>query len=201
MYCVGLTGNIASGKTTAIASFREFGMDVISADAIARELTCKDQPAFNQIRSYFGESVINKEGELDRTFLRSLVFSEPKHRLWLEYLLHPLIRQGIIERISTCNTPYCVIEIPLLINRADYPYLDRILVILADEETQIKRLLKRDKCEQEDALAIIALQPNQSARREIADDLLINNDSLDKLRKNLKKLHYKYLQLATEKPS
>ncbi|MDP1603817.1 MAG: dephospho-CoA kinase [Legionella sp.] len=201
MYCVGLTGNIASGKTTAIAFFRELGIAVINADDIARELTRKDEPAFDHIKGYFGESVINQEGELNRRFLRELIFSDAKKRLWLESLLHPLIKEAIIKRVSACESPYCVIEIPLLISRLDYPYLDRILVILADEKEQIKRLQKRDTCERESALAIIASQPNQSARREIADDLLINDDTLEKLRNNLKKLHDKYLQLATEKPS
>lgn len=201
MYCIGLTGNIASGKSTVIKCFRSLGIQTISADQIARELTRSNEPAFALIKNHFGEQVINNLGELNRPLLRKLIFASVEHRLWLENLLHPLIRKAIEEKISANEGAYCVIEIPLLKNRRDYPYIDRILVVIADREKQVERIMKRDNCTAAEALSIIATQPNESSRQELADDLIINNDCIDKLLNVIKKLHYKYLHFASEKSS
>lgn len=199
MFCVGLTGNIGSGKTTAISFFKSLGADVIIADIIARDLTAIDQPAFKEIVTHFGYGILNDEGQLNRVHLRTLISKDEKERLWLEQLLHPLIQKTIKLSADKCSGPYCIIEIPLLINRLTYPYLDRILVILSNSETQINRIISRDSCSQEQALAMLALQPNEKDRRALADDIIINNNSLNDLQKKIIKLHTKYLQLAYEK--
>lgn len=201
MYCVGLTGNIASGKSTAIECFKSLGAGVILADNIAKELTRIGKPAFVLIKNHFGEHVINQDGELNRPLLRQIIFSDANQRTWLENLLHPLIKKAIVAQVSVCNNSYCVIEIPLLKNRIDYPYLDRILVICADYEREVERLMKRDRCLQNEALAIKAAQPDESSRRQLADDLIINDGSLEQLSIIIKKLHYKYLHFAIKKSS
>ncbi|WP_419421087.1 dephospho-CoA kinase [Legionella sp. D16C41] len=201
MYCVGLTGNIGSGKTTAITFFKSLGAGIIIADEIARDITAAGQPAFIKIQEHFGDKVITQSGQLDRIQLRTIVFNHPQERIWLENLLHPLIRQTIEVKAKSSQGPYCIIEIPLLTNRIDYPYLNRILTILASSTVQINRISKRDLCSAEQALAILATQPSETLRRELADDIIYNDGNLEQLETKIRKLHRKYLQLSLEKSS
>ena len=198
MYCIGLTGNIASGKSTVATFFETLGITVISADKIARELTALGQPALHSIEEYFGKSVIYSSGELNRNGLRQRIFKEPKQRLWLERLLHPLIRRGIHSKINEARSAYCVIEIPLLNNRLDYPYLNRVLLILAEQEQQIKRVMLRDNCSREQSLAILATQVDDLIRQKMADDIIVNNGTLLELSAKVENLHAQYLQLANQ---
>jgi len=201
MYSIGLTGNIASGKSSAIQCFQSLGVDVISADVIARELTAPNQPALFAIRQQFGEAFILPSGELNRSALRQLIFKQPEQRAWLERLLHPKIQDEIKEQVMRSNGPYCVVEIPLLHNRKAYPFLNRILVILAEREQQIERVMARDHCDRAHAEAILATQPDDQARRDLADDLIINTGSRTQLQTQIKKLHANYLHLAAENES
>lgn len=201
MYCVGLTGNLASGKSTILQFFKDLGAYTLSADGIARELTSQGKPAFTQIVKHFGKNIVNNTGALDRPLLRELIFTDKLKKKWLEELLHPLIRCEIIKRIKAHNEAYAVIEIPLLDNRADYPYLDRVLVVMADLERQIYRVMQRDHCSREQAIQILDTQPDALNRQKIADDLVLNNASEENLLINIKKLHHRYLQLAKQKSS
>ncbi|MGQ3887452.1 dephospho-CoA kinase [Legionella sp. CNM-1927-20] len=201
MFCVGLTGNIGSGKSTAISFFKSLGATVIIADEIARQITAPGQPAFLKIKEHFGLSVITQEGQLNRAHLREIVFKNKEERLWLERLLHPLIRQAIESEAKNSQGPYCVIEIPLLTSRKEYPYLDRILVIFASPTIQVNRVVKRDSCTKNQVFAMLATQPNESLRLQLADDILFNDSSIEHLEANIRKLHRKYLQLAREKSS
>ena len=193
MYFVGLTGQLASGKSTVASYFAKLGVDVINADLIAKELTASNQPAFAEIVNHFGQSVLTPTGELDRRGLRQRIFNDADERLWLEKLLHPLIRKEIAHKISKVKTPYCLIEIPLLTDRANYSYLNRVLLVQAEPEQQISRFMTRDNGSREEAQAIIANQANTSAQRVLADDILINSGSLAELEHKVKILHDNYL--------
>lgn len=199
MYCVGLTGNIASGKSTVSSLFKERGIAVISADEAARELTAANRPALSAIAEHFGQSVIHSTGELNRFALREMIFKDPKQRLWLEQLLHPLIRQLIQDKIKDSAGPYVLIEIPLLNRRSDYSYLDRVLLVLANYEQKIARVMARDHSSQEQAQAILAIQVNEATHRELADDIVNNDGSLNDLAKKIEFLHQQYLQFASQK--
>ncbi|WP_345788916.1 dephospho-CoA kinase [Legionella gresilensis] len=201
MFCIGLTGNIGSGKSTAISFFKSLGATVIIADQIARQITTPGQPALLKIKEHFGLNVITPEGQLNRSHLREIIFNNKEERLWLENLLHPLIRQAIEDKVKNSQGPYCVIEIPLLTNRKDYPYLDRILVIFASPTMQVSRVVNRDSCSKEQVFAMLATQPHESLRLQLADDILLNDSSIERLEANIRKLHRKYLQLAHEKSS
>lgn len=201
MFCVGITGNIGSGKSTAMTCFHSLGITVIFADKIARELTKAGQPAFLLIKNHFGENVVNEDGELNRPLLRERIFTDGNHRLWLENLLHPLIRKTIKEQALLATSPYCVIEIPLLLKRADYPWLDNILVMLADEKKEVERVMQRDNCKETEALAILSTQPSRLELKELADDLLFNNGTKEQLYANIMSLHDKYLLFAVKKSS
>ena len=196
-YCVGLTGNIASGKSTIAGLFAKLGVDVISADHIARELTTKNQVVINQIIAHFGSEVVLPSGELDRKCLRSLIFSNPQDKKWLEDLLHPLVRLGIEQQISHSQSPYCLIEIPLLINKQFYPYLNRILVVTSPIGLQITRVMQRDQCTKVEALAVISKQVSLDAHLKGADDVLSNDADLESLRQKVEMLHSSYLREAS----
>lgn len=194
MYCVAITGSIASGKSTVAARFKTLGVDVIKADDVAKHLTTTDKPAFNQIVKHFGRSILDKNGDLNRPRLRELIIAESCERSWLENLLHPLIRTEIINQVNQSTTPYCVIEIPLLRSKRDYPYLNRILLVsLASEEEQCLRLIKRDKHTPDEALALLKTQPTHQEYLAIADDQLINDGTLTELYEKVDVLHKFYL--------
>lgn len=196
MYCVGLTGNIASGKSTVASQFANLGIDVISADLIAKKLTAIGQPAFKQIVKHFQPTVLTPTGELNRRHLRELIFNSDEDRLWLETLLHPLIREQIQHEISHCHTPYCLIEIPLLTDKSSYPYLNRVLLVLAKHEQQIARLNWRDGSSREQSLAILKTQANETTLRMLADDVLMNDGSLEALQAQIIQLNHQYLSIA-----
>lgn len=197
IYCVGLTGNIASGKSTAAHIFTDLGIDVINADHIAKELTVKNSQALKEIVSHFGVGVLDDEGHLNRRALRELIFNNPLERLWLENLLHPLIREQIHQKIKLCMSPYCVIEIPLLINKDHYPYLNRVLLITSSLATQIKRVMLRDQCSATHANAILMSQPELKERYKLADDVVINDGDIADLKDEINSLHKKYLDKAS----
>ncbi|GGI81362.1 dephospho-CoA kinase [Legionella impletisoli] len=199
MYCVALTGNIASGKSTVAKLFSKRGIDIINADQISRALTQPGEPAFSEILQYFGEAILTAHGELDRSKLRHIIFNDAEKRQWLESLLHPPIRQEIARKVSECNSPYCMIEIPLLPNRKHYPYLDEILYVDARREDQIERVMRRDHCSHEKALAILNIQASIEQHKSLADRILYNNGSLDDLEEQVDKLHQQYLKQAQAK--
>ncbi|MCW8418747.1 dephospho-CoA kinase [Fluoribacter dumoffii] len=194
VYCVGLTGGIGSGKTTVAELFSRLGIEVIHADKISRELTQKDKSAYKRILEHYGNRILLDDGELDRSKLREIIFSAPKERDWLEHLLHPLIREVIKQRVAASLSPYCMIEIPLLISKEAYPYINRILLLCAPEELQISRLMQRDQCSKEQAQAILAAQPDIEKRLDSADDIVINNRDIEQLSQKVNDLHYTYLQ-------
>lgn len=194
MYCVGLTGTIASGKSLAMLYFKSQGIDTLSADEIAKELTQKNAPALTRIREHFGHDFFFDNGELNRRALRNHIVKHPKDREWLEQLLHPMIRQTIESAIRQCNSPYCVIEIPLLLDRTPYPYLNRVLLITSEPRQQIERLIERDRCTENEAKALLAHQSSNDQRAAIADDIVINTGSIDAFNQQLGRLHLNYLR-------
>jgi len=195
-YCIGLVGTIASGKSTAANYFSSQGIDIFSADTYAKALCEPGEAAFDEIKRYFGKSVLTEEGLLNRRALRQRILVNRVEKKWLEACLHPRIRQHIELAINTAQTPYCVVEIPLLTQRENHPYLSRVLLIESCIETQVKRLMKRDQCSHEEALSFLAIQPYQLIHRDIADDIIINNGTVVAFEKELATLHKKYLLKA-----
>lgn len=199
VYCVCLTGGIASGKSTAAAMFQRLGVPVILADQISRKLTLKGTPAYTQIVAHYGEKILNKDdGELNRKALREIIFNNSKEREWLEQLLHPLIHKEIKEQVDSVTSKYCIIENPLLVTKEKYPYINRILLIEAPVGVQIARVMQRDNCDQNQALSILTVQPSMELRRKYADDTVINNADEDALQEAVTKLHQKYEDLSDQ---
>jgi dephospho-CoA kinase len=193
---VGLTGGIGSGKSTVAELFAKLGATVIDTDQLARTLTQPDQIAFKLIVSHFGEALIQPDGSLDRQQLRNIVFASPEQRLWLEQLLHPLIRQEIKRQVSLIEYPYCLVAIPLLFETEPNPIIDRVLVIDTPESLQLTRAQARDKLSAEQALLIMAAQVSRSKRLEGAHDVIVNDKTIDDLTPQVQKLHQFYLGLC-----
>ena len=197
---IGLTGGIASGKSTVAGRFRELGIPVIDADESSRFVVAAGQPGREAVVARFGEGVLKADGELDRRALRQLIFADPRKRLDLEAILHPLIRADMERRAMQAAGPYVILEIPLLVEGGGRERVDRVLVVDADEATQLQRLMERDAENLEGARAILAAQTNRTIRLEAADDVLVNSGTVPELRQAVDRLHQRYLQLAEAIP-
>jgi len=196
-YAIGLTGSIATGKSTAAAFFERHAIDIISADDIARDLTKYGEPALTSIVSHFGQGILKKNGELDRKALRKKIIRHPAERLWLEGYLHPQIRARIENALSDATSPYTIVEIPLLISRENYPYLKRVLLLEMKPSLQLERLIARDECTHDDAVAMLKIQPREELRRALADDIVCNDGNPEYLEEALTALHLNYLNQTT----
>ncbi len=176
--------------------FSALGVPVIDTDVIAREVVLPGRPALDEIRRRFGDTVFNAEGGLDRKQMRRLVFSDAKARRDLETVLHPRIGNEARRKAATRGGPYQVIVVPLLVGSPLVQFVDRILVVDCDEETQIQRLTARDSETVEQARRILSAQPSRKARLAIADDVIKNGEDRKKTREQVKALDEKYRSLA-----
>ena len=193
---IGLTGGIASGKSTVALRFTDLRVPVIDADMAARAVVAPGKPGLAQVIERFGPGVIAENGELDRRALRDLIFSNPGARRDLEAILHPLIRADMERSADQAVGPYIVMAIPLLIEGGPSDRVDRVLVVDVDEVVQLQRVMERDGCTSEQARAILASQASRSARLAAADDVLQNAGSVTDLRQAVDRLHERYLRLA-----
>ena len=196
-FIVALTGGIASGKTLVSDEFAKLGVPVIDTDVIAHQIVEPGQPALSEIESAFGSQIVDDDGRLKREKLRSIIFSEPAQRRKLEAILHPRIRQEVINEIAKVTYAYCIVVIPLLAEKGAYPFVNRILVVDVDPDVQISRLMARDGSGRKQAEQILASQASRKERLSIADDVLDNSSSPEQARSRAAQLHTEYLQLAT----
>ncbi len=171
-------------------------MPVIDTDVIAHQIVEPGQPALKEIKRIFGAQIIDENGSLKRSKLRALIFSDPDARKKLESILHPRIREEANKAITELTTDYCILVIPLLVERADYPNVDRVLVVDVEPETQITRLMARDNCSRKQAKQALAAQANRAQRLKIADDVLDNSGSPAAARAKVASLHEKYIYLS-----
>lgn len=193
---VGLTGGIASGKTTVANFFADLGVPVIDTDVIARDVVAKGAPALAQIRAALGDEVFSDDGTLDRNAMRKLVFSDQRKRRQLEGILHPRIREAAIRQAQAVTYPYMIIVVPLLVESPMHEFMDRVLVVDCSEDVQLSRLLKRDTEHEGQARRMIAAQASRDERLAIADDVVLNDSGLDETRSKVDALHNAYLGLS-----
>lgn len=201
MLLIGLTGGIGSGKSTVAKCFAALGVDIIDTDVIAREITKSRSAVLKKIRTHFGQSLIKKNGELNRKKLGEIIFTNPGERIWLEKLLHPLIYKQVRAKLKKTNSPYVILVVPLLFETKTKEFreiVDRILVVDALLKYRLARLVKREHISRNAAQARIRSQITQSQRLKRADDTLINNNSLVALQKKVKKIHLIYTKIACE---
>ena len=193
-YCIAITGGIGSGKSTVAKNFQSFGITILSADLIAKNLTNKTTIK-NKIKSIFGPDIFDNEYNLNRSKLRELIFNDITLKQKLESILHPLIKKQLLLDIKKVKSPYCLIEIPLLNRRQDFPYIDRVLCIVINEDKQLNHVTNRDQVSKHSAKKIVSQQINNKKRLTLADDVIENNSDLLELKHKCFNLHQSYLKL------
>ncbi len=192
---VGLTGGVASGKSTVSHLFEDLGVPVLDADIIAREVIAPGTALLNTLFERFGPGIRAEDGSLDRPALRRLVFSDDRLRRELESLLHPAIRARTEQLAAQARGAYQLHVVPLLVETHAQDRYDRILVVDSPESLQMTRLLARPGMSESDARAIINSQASRAARLAIADDVILNDSALDALGPRVAALHAHYLAL------
>ncbi|MFM1895815.1 MAG: hypothetical protein RLZZ385_889 [Pseudomonadota bacterium] len=199
MLVVGLTGGIGSGKSTVAAIFAQLGVPVIDTDVLAREAVEPGETALAQITEHFGPDILQANGRLDRARLRGIVFADPAQRRWLENLLHPLIGERLRHRIAVLDSPYCIVMSALLLETSQAESVDRILVVDAPEQLQLRRTMERDTNNEATVKSIMASQSSRDDRLARADDIIVNDRDLKHLQSEVGKLHRRYLVLAGQR--
>jgi len=195
MLRVGLTGGIGSGKTTVAGLFNALGVPVIDADTIAHTLTQPGTEATAEIFSAFGPEIADGD-KINRSRLAERVFADPAARQRLETILHPRIRKAIQDQLKQLKGPYCVLVIPLLLETRQQDLVDRILVVDAEEQTQIQRVMERDGRSENEVWQILQAQVSREERLAVADDCLENDGDLEQLKSRVQELHEQYLKLS-----
>jgi len=196
VFCVGLTGGIASGKTTVAALFAELGAGLVDTDEIAREVVAVGEPGLDAIVAAFGTAILLPTGGLDRGSLREIVFQDTEARRKLEAILHPLIRARTRSQLDALQAPYAIVVVPLLIETDFAEIVDRVLVVDCPRELQLERLIQRDQTSAQDAEAMVAAQVDRETRRARADDIIDSSQSLATIRDRSAALHADYLRRA-----
>ena len=196
-----MTGGIGSGKSEALKIFKSLSIKVIDLDNISKEITETSHQAIQEIKLVFGDAIFDKDNQLDRKKLKEIIFSDKNKKINLEKILHPKIYEEVKKRINALShESYVVIDIPLLFETNQYTSLiSRSLVIDCKENDQIERVKKRDGIDISVIQSIIDQQINRSSRIEKADDVVINDGSIEKLEESIKSLHKKYLNLVAVK--
>ena len=196
MLKIGLTGGIGTGKTVVARYFADLNAPVIDADEISHKLVAPDQAAYQEIIETFGKDILDHRKSINRSQLRALVFEDPEKRKVLEQIIHPRVRSEISRQLKKISAPYCIIVIPLLIEAGYVDFVDRILVIDADESLQIKRVKDRSKLNENEIKNIMNAQIDRQQRLDHADEAIMNNGSLDELKREVEQLHKRYTEMA-----
>ena len=191
---IGLTGGIASGKTTVSDYFKKLGTQVIDADVISHEVTEPSGSAFEVILSEFGSEILDEKGLINRKKMRAIIFNDPSQKKILENIIHPKVRDEMFQRINKSDDHYLIVSVPLLVETGMHQIMDRNLLVDCSEDTQIERLMHRDKITLNEARAILKNQASRSDRKKIADDLIVNenNVTLIELENEVLELHKYY---------
>ncbi|MEZ8283386.1 dephospho-CoA kinase [Vibrio splendidus] len=195
---IGLSGGIASGKTTVANLFNEhFNIDIVDADIVAREVVAVGSDGLKQITDHFGETILLEDGALNRSKLRELIFSDPTEKQWLNDLLHPMIRNKIDSDLSKVTSPYALLVAPLLVENQMQGMADRVLIVDVPTEVQIERTMSRDNVSRGQVTAILKSQASREQRLAVADDVIKNHTKNQELLPQITDLHQKYLAIST----
>lgn len=207
-FVVGLTGGIGSGKTAVSDYFAKLGIDVVDADVISHQLTNRDSPILDTLRLHFGDWILDEAGNFDRQAMRQHVFNQPLQLEKLNAIMHPAIRQSILDHLSKTSSSYVILSVPLLFEgRHQSPNLlslcHHVLVVDVPVCIQKQRAANRDNNHINQIQAIIDKQISREQRLKIAEqicaDVVDNTGTTEELYTKLAKLHGKYLQLSQMK--
>ncbi|MCU8236884.1 dephospho-CoA kinase [Vibrio vulnificus] len=196
---IGLTGGIASGKTTVANLFQQhFAIDIVDADIVARQVVAPGSAGLTAIVDHFGVDILTHEGELDRGQLRQRIFAHSEEKQWLNALLHPMIRRKMIEDLAQVSSPYALLVVPLLVENQLQTLCDRVLVVDVEEKTQLQRTMDRDDVDEQQVRAILKAQASRHERLALADDVIKNDSKDQNLLQQITDLHQKYLAMSKQ---
>lgn len=199
MFIVGITGGIGSGKTAVSDRFEEKGITVVDADICSRVVVEPGRPALKSISEHFGKEILNTDGTLDRAKLREIIFKDSDAKQWLEALLHPLIGEELINQLNSASSDYVILASPLLIESGQNLLCDKVIVVDVPEILQVERTVNRDNNSIDQVKKIIASQASREQRLEKASDVIVNDQGLDHLDREVERLHKQYITDAKEK--
>jgi dephospho-CoA kinase len=193
---IGLTGGIGSGKSAAASIFKDLAIDSIDADDLARDALNINSKGYELFINEFGEKYLDENKDINRELLRKDIFNDPAIKIKLENIIHPLVRSGIQDFINSSKSDYCIIVVPLIYETSSSELYDRILVIDCDVDIQIERTSKRDNQTISQIENILDKQATREERISIADEVILNDGSIEHLRKSVLNIHKKYMEIV-----
>ena len=193
---LGLTCGIGTGKSTVAAEFKNLGICIVNADEGSRAVVEPGKPALSKIASQFGDQIILSDGSLDRAALREIIFNNASKKQWLEELLHPIIRDWIVERLNVSNSPYVILESPLLFETDQHELVDTTLLIDLPVEVQLERAGARDANTSNQIQRIIDSQMSREKKISKADWVFDNSGEKAMISLRINQLHEKFLTIA-----
>ena len=189
MFVVGLTGGIGSGKSAATAIFEDLGIDIVDADLASREAVLPGSKALDQIQKKFGNEILLEDQTLNRAKLREIIFDNSEDKTWLEQLLHPEIRHIIQSKLENSSSEYVILVSPLLFETDQHEFCNTTILIDSSLNSQVSRTSKRDSVSEDSVKKIISAQMSRDDKLKIAKIVIKNDDSLEQLESNVKKVH------------
>ena len=198
MFVVGLTGGIGSGKSAATAIFEDLGIDVVDADLASREAVPPGSKALDQIQKKFGNEILLEDQSLNRARLREIIFDNSEDKTWLEQLLHPEIRHIIQSKLENSSSEYVILVSPLLFETDQHKFCNTTILIDSSLNSQISRTSKRDSVSEDSVKKIISAQMSRDDKLKIAEIVINNDDSLEQLESNVKKVHENLIKEITK---
>ncbi|MGN1394690.1 MAG: dephospho-CoA kinase [Succinivibrionaceae bacterium] len=204
-WILGLTGGIASGKTTVSAFFKKFGCQIIDADIVAREIVKPNTEGLEKIKEAFGNKILQNDGTLNRRALKEIIFTDNTKKTILNNILHPIIRKSCCESITLAQTnqsnniPYVIFSAPLLFENHLEFLCNYILCMKTDVETQINRTMERDHCNRDIAINIVHSQYPLDTKISLSDEILESNlPKPEMLEEKVLELHKRFLTFDFE---
>jgi dephospho-CoA kinase len=195
-YIVGVTGGIGSGKSTVTRLFEDKGIQAVDADIVAREVVALNSAGLAKITARFGEQILSKSGNLNRSQLRELVFNDPQAKTDLNNILHPLIREEMLKQLAKTTSEYCLLVAPLLFENNLQTLCDCSLAVDISQDAQLARTLSRDGGNADTIKGIMSAQISRQERIDKADDIIDNSQDQAWLVDQVNDLHKKYLKNA-----
>ena len=189
MFVVGLTGGIGSGKSAATAIFEDLGIDVVDAALASREAVLPGSKALDQIQKKFGNEILLEDQSLNRARLREIIFDNSEDKTWLEQLLHPEIRHIIQSKLENSSSEYVILVSPVLFETDQHEFCNTTILIDSSLNSQVSRTSKRDSVSEDSVKKIISEQMSREDKLKIAKIVINNDDSLELLESNVKKVH------------
>lgn len=196
---IGLTGGISSGKSTVAKMFAELGIPVVDADRIAREVVEPGEEAYEKIVVHFGADILNEDRTINRKKLGAIIFNNEEERKVLNSIVHPAVRKKMLEqkeRYLQEGYEHVVLDIPLLFENKLTHFVDKTLLVYVDEDVQLARLMARDKLTKEEAQSRIKAQMPLIEKKKLSDEVIDNNESLEKTEQQLRDILKKWKVLS-----